>query len=180
VGYSYLDNSSVLRQILGPNSPVRDEGKPPEDLAFQATVHQRLGQAAEARSMLDRLRELMRQVVLAGGQGDQGRAFLAEADAVVVHDPIFPADSFSRRPACTGPRRQPNGPSFEPPKGPFNCRTLTSYAVLSTAPLADPVSAHRPDFACIGPTTPMRARRLADASVDPTDARNVAGSGPDD
>jgi hypothetical protein len=96
VGYSYLDNSSVLRQILGPYSPVRDEGKAPEDLAFQATAHQRLGQAAEARAMLDRLRELMRQVVLAGGQGDQGRAFLAEADAAVVYDPIFLADTFSR------------------------------------------------------------------------------------
>jgi hypothetical protein len=68
----------------------------PEDLAFLATAHQCLGQAAEARAMLDRLRELMRQVALAGGQGDQGRAFLAEAEAVVEYDPIFPADPFSR------------------------------------------------------------------------------------
>src|SRR5262249_10641882 len=31
-----------------------------------------------------------------------------------------------------------------------------------------------------GPTTPTRAGRLPDASVDPTEARNVAGFGPDD
>jgi hypothetical protein len=28
--------------------------------------------------------------------------------------------------------------------------------------------------ACVGPTTPKRARRLADASVDPTDARKLS------
>ena len=31
-----------------------------------------------------------------------------------------------------------------------------------------------------GPTTPTRARRPSDASVDPTEARSVAGFGPDD
>jgi hypothetical protein len=31
------------------------------------------------------------------------------------------------------------------------------------------------NLARFGPTTPKRARRLADASVDPTDARNVQG-----
>jgi hypothetical protein len=31
-----------------------------------------------------------------------------------------------------------------------------------------------------GPTTPTRAGRLADASVDPTEARSVAAFGPDD
>jgi hypothetical protein len=46
--------------------------------------------------MLDRLRERMRPVALAGGQGDQGGAFLAEAEAVVVYDPIVPAGPFSR------------------------------------------------------------------------------------
>jgi hypothetical protein len=44
--------------------------------------------------MLDRLREVMCQVALASDQGDQVLAFLAEA--VVVCDPIFPANSFSR------------------------------------------------------------------------------------
>jgi hypothetical protein len=33
------------------------------------------------------------------------------------------------------------------------------------------------DVARIGPTTPTRAGRLADASVDPTDERNTAASG---
>jgi hypothetical protein len=96
VGYYYLGISSVLRQILGPNSPIRNDGKAPEDLAFLAMAHQHRGQTAEARAMLVRLRELMRQVALAGGQSDQGRAFLAAAEAVVVYDPIFPADPFSR------------------------------------------------------------------------------------
>jgi hypothetical protein len=41
-------------------------------------AHPRLYQTAESGVILDRLRELMRQVALAGGQGDQGRAFLAE------------------------------------------------------------------------------------------------------
>jgi hypothetical protein len=38
----------------------------------------------------------MRQEKFAGGQGHQGRAFLAEAEVVVLYDPIFPADPFSR------------------------------------------------------------------------------------
>ena len=33
------------------------------------------------------------------------------------------------------------------------------------------------NLARVGPTTPTRARRLADASVDPTDARKGTGSG---
>jgi hypothetical protein len=40
--------------------------------------------------------EGMRQEKFAGGQGDMGRAFLAEAEAVVLYDPISSADSFSR------------------------------------------------------------------------------------
>jgi hypothetical protein len=85
----------VLRQILGPSWPIRNEGKAPEDLAFLGMAHQRPGQTAEARAMLVRLSELMRQVALAGVQGDQCRVFLAEAEALVVCDPVFPADAFS-------------------------------------------------------------------------------------
>ena len=96
VGYYDLGMSSVLWQILGPNSPIRNEGKAPEDLAFLAMAHQSLGQIAEARAMLDRLRDLMRQAEFAGGQGDQSRAFLAEAEGAVLYDPVFPADPFSR------------------------------------------------------------------------------------
>jgi WD40 repeat protein len=77
-------------------SNALNQGKAPEDLAFLAMAHQRLGQIAEARAMLDRLRDLMRQEKFAGRPGDQGRAFLAEAEAVILYDPIFPADPFSR------------------------------------------------------------------------------------
>ena len=69
VGYYDLGTSSVLRLILGPNSPIRNEGKAPEDRAFLAMVHLRLDRTAHARAMVDRLHELMRRVALAGGQG---------------------------------------------------------------------------------------------------------------
>jgi hypothetical protein len=76
-------------------SNALNKGKMPADLAFLAMAHQRLGQTAEARALLDRLRDLMRQEEFAGGQGDQGRAFLAEAEVVVLYDPLFPADPFA-------------------------------------------------------------------------------------
>jgi hypothetical protein len=77
-------------------SNALNQGKDPADLAFLAMAHQRMGQVAEARAMLDRLRDLMRQAEFAGGQGDQSRAFLAEAEGAVLYDPVFPADPFSR------------------------------------------------------------------------------------
>jgi tetratricopeptide (TPR) repeat protein len=77
-------------------SNALNKGKMPDDLAFLAMAHQRVGQTTEARAMLDRLRDLMRQENFAGGHGDLGRAFLAEAEVVVLYDPIFPADPFSR------------------------------------------------------------------------------------
>jgi hypothetical protein len=73
-----------------------NQGKFPDDLAFLAMAHQRLGQTAEARAMIERLRDLMRQEGLVGSLGDQGRASLSEAEVVVLYDPIFPADPFSR------------------------------------------------------------------------------------
>jgi hypothetical protein len=77
-------------------SNALNQGKGPADLAFLAMARQRLGQTAEARAMLDRLRDLMRQGDRVGSQGDLDRAFLAEAEAVVLYDPMFPADPFSR------------------------------------------------------------------------------------
>jgi hypothetical protein len=77
-------------------SNALNEGKAPADLAVLAMAHQHLGQTAEARAMLDRLRNLMRQEDFAGGRGDEGRAFLAEAEGVVLYDPSFPADPFAR------------------------------------------------------------------------------------
>jgi WD40 repeat protein len=76
-------------------SNALNQGKAPDDLAFLAMAHQRLGQTAEARAMLDRLRDLMRHEDFAGSRGDQGLAFLTEAEGVVLYDPIFPADPFA-------------------------------------------------------------------------------------
>jgi hypothetical protein len=49
-------------------SNALNQGKMPDDLAFLAMAHQRLGQTAEARAMLGRLSDLMRQEKFAGGQ----------------------------------------------------------------------------------------------------------------
>jgi hypothetical protein len=77
-------------------SDALNGGKEPSDLAFLAMAHQRLGHIADARAMLVRLRDLMRQGRFAGAGGDQGRVFLAEAEVVVLYDSIIPADPFSR------------------------------------------------------------------------------------
>jgi hypothetical protein len=77
-------------------SNALNQGKEPGDLAFLAMAHLRLGQTREARAMLERLRDLMRQERFAGGQGDESRGLLAEAKAVALYDPTFPADPFSR------------------------------------------------------------------------------------
>ena len=46
--------------------------------------------------MLDRLRDVMRQRgASTSSQAAENRAFLAEAEAVVLYDPIFPADPFA-------------------------------------------------------------------------------------
>ena len=45
--------------------------------------------------MLDRLRDLLRQENFTDSPGDQGHAFLAEAEVVALYDPIFPADPFA-------------------------------------------------------------------------------------
>ena len=78
------------------HSNALQQGKEPADLAFLAMARQRLGQTLEARAMLDRLRELMRPGHAASDPEGQDRAFLAEAEAVVLYDPMFPADPFSR------------------------------------------------------------------------------------
>jgi WD40 repeat protein/serine/threonine protein kinase len=72
-----------------------NQGKMPADLAFLAMAHQRLGQSAEARAMLGRLRELMRTGDTAGGRPAESRAFLAESEAAVLYDPGFPEHPFS-------------------------------------------------------------------------------------
>jgi hypothetical protein len=73
-----------------------NQGKLPEDLAFLAMTHQRLGHPTEAKEMLGRLRDLSRQTSLPVSRVDGVRACQAEAEAVVLYDPIFPADPFFR------------------------------------------------------------------------------------
>jgi serine/threonine protein kinase len=78
------------------HSNALNQGKAPGDLAFLAMAHQRLRHTVEARAMLDRLRELMRPGYPAIGNESLNRAFVAEAEVVVLYDPVFPADPFSR------------------------------------------------------------------------------------
>ena len=70
-------------------------GKMPEDLAFLAMTHQRLGQTVEARAMLDRLREPMPERVRRRSRRSGPGVLLAEAEVVVLYDSIFPADPFA-------------------------------------------------------------------------------------
>jgi tetratricopeptide (TPR) repeat protein len=71
-------------------------GKEPEDLAFLAMTYQRLGHPAEAREILGRLRDVSRQTSFPHITVDNVHALLAEAEAMVLYDPIFPDDPFSR------------------------------------------------------------------------------------
>jgi hypothetical protein len=75
-------------------SNALSKGTEPADLAFLAMVHQRLRHTAEARAMLDRLRDVMRRGP-ALSRSAENRAFLDEAVAVVLYDPVFPADPFA-------------------------------------------------------------------------------------
>jgi hypothetical protein len=78
-------------------SDALNGGKEPSDLAFLAMAHQRLDQPAEARAALVRLRDMIaRRRGLALAQVAEDRAFLAEAEAVILYDPVFPEDPFAR------------------------------------------------------------------------------------
>ncbi len=51
---------------------------------------------AEARAALDRLLNVMRRIMVRlPAYVAEDRAFLAEAEAVVLYDPIFPANPFA-------------------------------------------------------------------------------------
>jgi uncharacterized protein with WD repeat len=75
-------------------SNALNQEKKPADLAFLAMAHQRLSHPAQARAMLDRLRDVIRRGPEIS-QSAENRAFLAEAEAVVLYDPIFPGDPFA-------------------------------------------------------------------------------------
>jgi WD40 repeat protein len=77
-------------------SNALNQGREPSDLAFLAMACERLGHPAEARIALDRLRDVILQRKDAEvSQVAEDRAFLAEAEAVVLYDPLFPADPFA-------------------------------------------------------------------------------------
>ena len=76
-------------------SDALNGGKDPADLAVLAMAHQDQGRPAEARDLLARLRDaISRRTGLAPSQVAEDRAFLSEAEAVVIHDPAFPANPF--------------------------------------------------------------------------------------
>jgi WD40 repeat protein/serine/threonine protein kinase len=74
-----------------------NDGKYPTEanLAFLSMTLQSLGKTTEARAKLDQLRERIRSAHTPGREGEEGRAALVEAEAVVLYDPVFPADPFA-------------------------------------------------------------------------------------
>jgi tetratricopeptide (TPR) repeat protein len=77
-------------------SNALNKEKEPPDLAFLALAHQRLGRTAQARAMLDRLRVVTRRAGPNISQVAENRALLAEAEAVLLYDPVFPAYPFAQ------------------------------------------------------------------------------------
>jgi tetratricopeptide (TPR) repeat protein len=101
---SFLNTLGVAQYRLGQvaaalatltKSNDLNKEKEPDDLAFLAMAYQRLGKPAEARAKLDRLRDVMRRGDPNTRQAAEHLAFLAEAEAVVLLDPVFPADPFA-------------------------------------------------------------------------------------
>jgi tetratricopeptide (TPR) repeat protein len=69
----------------------------PEDWAFLAMAHHRLGQRDQARRWLDRLREHQPSTDPARFWPElEIRLLRSEAEAVVLYDPVFPNDPFAR------------------------------------------------------------------------------------
>jgi eukaryotic-like serine/threonine-protein kinase len=74
---------------------IRDGTSTPQDWVFLAMAHQRLGHHEEARRWLDRFRD--RQPNPEAFWAELGiRLLRSEAEALVLYDPIFPADPFAR------------------------------------------------------------------------------------
>jgi tetratricopeptide (TPR) repeat protein len=98
---SYLNTVGVAQYRFGlvaealatlPRSNDLNQEKEPADLAFLALAQSRLGQSQNARSTLDRLREMMKNRDQAKYQDVQ--ALLREAETIVL-DEAFPADPFA-------------------------------------------------------------------------------------
>ena len=82
---------------MGEGSQRRVNGESiPQEWAFLAMAHHRLGHRDEARRWLDRLR--YRQPSTDSNQfwnELEIRLLLTEAETVIVYDPVFPADPFA-------------------------------------------------------------------------------------
>jgi tetratricopeptide (TPR) repeat protein len=63
-------------------------------LAFLAMAHHRLGQQEQARAILARLRAILHQPRWA--KDAEAFDLMHEAEGLIPHDPIFPADPFAR------------------------------------------------------------------------------------
>ena len=67
--------------------------------AFLAMAHQRLGHDREARRWLGSLQSRMRvpyRALRTLSLLQEQRLLLSETEAVVIYDPVFPADPFAR------------------------------------------------------------------------------------
>ncbi len=75
---------------------LRGGGSVPADWPFLAMAHHRLGHRDEARRWLDQLRNHQLSADPAQFWNElQIRLLRSEAEAVILYDPIFPADPFA-------------------------------------------------------------------------------------
>jgi eukaryotic-like serine/threonine-protein kinase len=78
-------------------SRARNGASSPHDAAFLALAHHRLGHRDEAHRWLDRLRNHQPSADAAAYRTDlEIRLLRSEAEAVILYDPVFPADPFAR------------------------------------------------------------------------------------
>jgi tetratricopeptide (TPR) repeat protein len=92
VAYYRAGNYEKALETLLRSDPINKaqfEGSIPEDLAFLAMTHQRLGHAKEAQAELQRLRERMKDPRWA--QDAEAQGFLREAEALLAK-PSAPGD----------------------------------------------------------------------------------------
>jgi WD40 repeat protein len=90
---NYHDAVSTLTRSGPLNAAVHD-GPLPEDLAFLALAQYRLGQTAQARGTLGRLREAMKNQKWA--EDDEDAQSIAREAETIELDLVFPADPFAR------------------------------------------------------------------------------------
>ncbi len=103
---SLLNTVGVARYRVGLDQQALDDLKRsddlnkhrrPEDLAFLAMAHHRLGHRDEARRWLDRLRACQPSTDPNQSWDEPGvRLLRSEAEALILFDPAFPADPFAR------------------------------------------------------------------------------------